>query len=183
MSGGAPRVLYTVAIQSTTCQLPAHPGTLREKRLRAGSAARVPRGAKPPKVTPRHILLCMCLGEGHTTRNKGPSTVQYGHARGPKCIRGLHYPLTTVGHALGGAGGSNLQMQPQWLEGTRSRCRCRFFRVPRSWPGRAPVPHCALYGPPRGWGLLGRWGGGFVDLLLYILYLAYVLYYHAAHAD
>ena len=30
----------TVEIQSTTCQLPSRPGTVREKRLRAGSAAR-----------------------------------------------------------------------------------------------------------------------------------------------
>ena len=67
----------TVVIQSTTCQLPAHPGTVREKRLKAGSAARVPRGAKPPKVTPRHTLLCMCLGKGNTTANKGQACVLY----------------------------------------------------------------------------------------------------------
>ena len=54
----------TVVIQSTTCQLPAHPGTVREKRLKAGSAARVPRGAKPPKVTPRDTLFVCVLGRG-----------------------------------------------------------------------------------------------------------------------
>jgi hypothetical protein len=36
---------------------------------------------------------------------------------GPKVhIRGLHYPLATVGHAVGGAGGSALQLKSQWLK-------------------------------------------------------------------
>jgi hypothetical protein len=77
----------TVVIQSTTCQLPAHPGTVREKRLKAGSAARVPRGAKPPKVTPRHTLLCMCLGEGHIASwylISSLSTFNFTHTSHPK---------------------------------------------------------------------------------------------------
>ena len=61
----------TVVIQSTTCQLPAHPGTVREKRLKAGSAARVPRGAKPPKVTPRDTLFVCVLGRGTPRTTKG----------------------------------------------------------------------------------------------------------------
>ena len=61
----------TVEIQSTTCQLPSRPGTVREKRLRAGSAPRVPRGAKPPKVTPSsHPSLYVSWGGEHHDKQR-----------------------------------------------------------------------------------------------------------------